>query len=109
MMISVRKICGFTSEDCPIGTIGGDGPTPYMFYVYLIQSLNFPDTVYVGYTINLSQRLETHNSGGSTHTQQARPWKFVMYLTFTEQAKVKEFEKYLKSQSGRAFAKKRFW
>jgi hypothetical protein len=32
-----------------------------------------------------------------------------MYLSFSEQSKAKEFEKYLKSQSGRAFAKKRFW
>jgi len=31
-----------------------------------------------------------------------------MYLGFAEQAKAKKFEQYLKSQSGRAFAKKRF-
>jgi len=52
---------------------------------------------------------ETHNSGGSVYTKDHRPWKFVMYLVFADQAKAKEFEKYLKSQSGRAFAKKRFW
>lgn len=80
-----------------------------MFYVYLIKSINFPETYYVGYTINLKQRLETHNSGGSIHTAQFRPWKLVMYLGFEDRVRAKEFEKYLKSQSGRAFAKKRFW
>lgn len=79
-----------------------------MHYVYLIKSIKFPEITYVGYTTNLKQRIETHNSGGSLHTAKHRPWKYVMYLTFAEQAKAKEFEHYLKSQSGRAFAKKRF-
>ena len=79
-----------------------------MYHVYLIRSINFPEIVYVGYTINLEQRLETHNSGGSIHTAQYRPWKLIMYLAFVEKSRAKEFEKYLKSQSGRAFAKKRF-
>jgi putative endonuclease len=39
-----------------------------MYYIYLIKSINFPEIVYVGYTINLNQRLETHNSGGSIFT-----------------------------------------
>jgi putative endonuclease len=80
-----------------------------MYCVYLIKSINFPEIVYVGYTINLEQRLKTHNSGGSIHTAKYRPWQLVMYLTFVDEAKAKVFEKYLKSQSGRAFAKKRFW
>ncbi len=80
-----------------------------MYYVYLIRSVSLSDVVYVGYTINLKQRLETHNSGGSVHTAKHRPWELVMHLAFSEQSKAKNFEKYLKSQSGRAFAKKRFW
>lgn len=79
-----------------------------MHYVYLISSIQFPEISYVGYTTNLKQRLETHNSGGSVHTAPHRPWQFIMYLAFTNQAEAKEFENYLKSQSGRAFAKKRF-
>ena len=62
----------------------------------------------MGYTTNLDQRIETHNSGGSLHTSKNRPWKMIMYLSFSEQTTAKEFEKYLKSHSGRAFAKKRF-
>ena len=79
-----------------------------MYYVYLIQSINFPATHYVGYTTNLKQRLETHNSGGSIHTAKDRPWRLVMYLGFVDRVRAKEFEDYLKSQSGRAFAAKRF-
>ena len=46
-----------------------------MFYVYLIQSIQFTDIKYVGFTNHLKQRLETHNSGGSIHTKKYRPWK----------------------------------
>ncbi len=80
-----------------------------MFHVYLLKSLNFPETFYVGYTTDVEARLKAHNSGDSTHTAKYRPWELVMYLTFFEEQKAKEFELYLKSQSGRAFAKKHFW
>lgn len=79
-----------------------------MYYVYLIESINYPETLYVGYSTDINQRLETHNSGGSIHTAKFRPWKLVMYLAFEDQVTAKEFEVYLKSQSGRAFLKKRF-
>lgn len=80
-----------------------------MYYVYLIKSLNSPKLFYVGYTTNLDQRLETHNSGGSIHTRKDRPWELVVCMIFKDMSKAKAFELYLKSQSGRAFAKKRFW
>jgi predicted GIY-YIG superfamily endonuclease len=74
-----------------------------MYYVYLIKSLEFPEKFYVGYTTDLIQRLEAHNSGESFHTAKYMPWELVMYLGFENEAKVKSFEKYLKSHSGRAF------
>jgi len=80
-----------------------------MHYVYLIRSIHFPEIFYVGYTTNLEQRLKTHNKGGSTFTQEFRPWEAVVILYFVDEKKAKEFERYLKTQSGRAFAKKRFW
>lgn len=79
-----------------------------MYYVYLIKSINYPEILYVGFTTNLEQRLDTHNSGGSIHTSKYRPWDVEMYLSFKDEIKAKAFEKYLKSQSGRAFVKKRF-
>lgn len=80
-----------------------------MYYVYLIRSINDPSKTYIGSTINLKQRLETHNSGGSTYTQKDRPWHLVAYLAFDSEKKAVSFEKYIKVGSGHAFAKKRFW
>lgn len=80
-----------------------------MHYVYLIKSLSHPNQIYIGNTVNLKQRLETHNSGGAIHTMPYRPWELVMFLGFKDKLKATAFEKYLKSGSGSAFAKKRFW
>jgi predicted GIY-YIG superfamily endonuclease len=78
-----------------------------MYYVYLLQSINFPDQTYIGYTKNLDKRLEAHNQGNSLHTAKYKPWKVVMHLVFQEEKKAITFEKYLKTYSGKAFAKKR--
>jgi predicted GIY-YIG superfamily endonuclease len=80
-----------------------------MYYVYLIRSIKFPETTYVGYTTNINTRLATHNSGGSIHTQKDIPWELVMCMAFKNMNCAKQFESYLKSQSGRAFTRKRFW
>lgn len=79
-----------------------------MYYVYIIRSTSSPSRIYVGITTNIVQRINTHNSGGSLHTKQFRPWEFVMFIGFKSKVKAAEFEKYLKSGSGRAFARKRF-
>jgi predicted GIY-YIG superfamily endonuclease len=80
-----------------------------MKYVYLIQSLAVPDQRYVGITANLDERLRVHIAGGSPHTSKYRTWKLVMHLCFQDEQRAAEFERYLKSGSGHAFAKKRFW
>ena len=80
-----------------------------MHYVYLIKSIQFPEMLYVGYTTNLEERFQKHNEGGSTFTAKYRPFELVVYLSFSDESKAREFEKYLKTQSGRAFANKRLW
>lgn len=80
-----------------------------MYYVYLLRSINKPSRTYIGYTTILRQKIETHNSGGSTYTKLDKPWKLVMYLAFDSEQKALNFEKYIKIGSGNAFAKKRFW
>ena len=65
------------------------------------------DQIYVGCTTNLNKRLSDHNCGTTTHTAKYIPWKVEMYLAFDDQNKAIEFEKYLKSHSGRAFRDKR--
>jgi putative endonuclease len=51
--------------------------------------------------------LAKHNAGEVTHTSKYRPWRLKTYVAFSDEKQAFEFEKYLKSASGRAFAKKR--
>jgi len=78
-------------------------------YVYLLESLAFADERYVGLTSDLKRRLAEHNAGKSTHTAKFRPWRVVTYVAFSDEAKAADFERYLKSGSGHAFANKRLW
>jgi putative endonuclease len=80
-----------------------------MWYVYLPQSEKFEGKRYVGVTSDLRQRLSDHNSGKSPHTSKCLPWKLVTYVAFSDKKKAETFERYLKSGSGHAFAKKRLW
>lgn len=77
-----------------------------MKYVYILQSLQEPEHFYTGITDDLDARLSKHNSGPVTHTTKHRPWRIKTYVAFTDEARAFAFEKYLKSGSGRAFAKK---
>ncbi|MEE1110815.1 MAG: GIY-YIG nuclease family protein [Alphaproteobacteria bacterium] len=40
-----------------------------MFYVYILQSINFQDKFYIGYTSDLKRRLYEHNHKMSAHTK----------------------------------------
>ncbi|PYI46327.1 MAG: excinuclease ABC subunit C [Verrucomicrobia bacterium] len=59
--------------------------------------------------LRTEQRLREHNQGKSSHTTKFSPWKLITYLAFTDRAKAEAFERYLKSGSGHAFARKRLW
>lgn len=78
-------------------------------YVYLIESLAQPDQRYVGLAADLRARIAKHNAGGSPHTAKFKPWRIVAYFAFADRSKAADFEKYLKSGSGHAFANKRLW
>jgi putative endonuclease len=79
-----------------------------MKYVYMLQSETFPDRYYVGCTHDLKKRFGEHNRGESIHTKKFMPWKLVGYIAFSNDEKAEKFETYLKTASGRAFAKKHF-
>ncbi len=78
-----------------------------MYYVYLIRSQGDPRQVYTGFTEDLRQRLRDHNAGKSVHTKRHLPWTLETYLAFSERNQALAFERYLKTGSGIAFAKKR--
>jgi len=78
-----------------------------MWYVYIIRSISSPEQQYVGATTDLRRRLLDHDAGKSAHTSKFTPWQLVWYCAFSDKHRALAFEKYLKSHSGRAFAKKR--
>ncbi len=78
-----------------------------MKHVYILQSLPDADSFYTGITDNLKARLSQQNSGAVTHSARHRPWRIKTYIAFTDEDRAFAFEKYLKSGSGRAFAKAR--
>jgi len=77
-----------------------------MYYTYILyssKSKNF----YFGYTENIRKRFEEHNVGLSKATVPYKPWQSVFYAAFDTMKKAKDFELYLKTGSGKAFAYKR--
>jgi putative endonuclease len=78
-----------------------------MKYVYILQSLEFVERYYVGITDDLKSRLAKHNAGGVSHTSKYKPWRVKTYVAFSDEKNAQAFERYLKTASGRAFAKKR--
>jgi predicted GIY-YIG superfamily endonuclease len=53
------------------------------YYVYILQSIDYPDNYYIGFSTDINKRLNKHNEGGDKYTSKYKP-------------------------SGRAFAKKHF-
>ena len=78
-------------------------------WVYLLRSEQYPAQRYIGHAFNLQRRLQEHNDGECTATAPYRPWQILVAILFGEDQKAIEFEKYLKSGTGRAFANKRLW
>ena len=80
-----------------------------MYYTYILESVRKPGTRYVGHTSDLKRRLERHNSGENRSTYRHRPWKVKLYVVFQTRRLARNFERYLKSGSGHAFANRHFW
>jgi putative endonuclease len=77
-----------------------------MRYVYILNSVD-DEHFYIGITDDLKSRLAAHNAGQVPHTSKYKPWRLKTYVAFSDEKQAIAFEKYLKSASGRAFAKKR--
>jgi putative endonuclease len=76
-------------------------------YVYILQSVSNPERYYASHTEDLHDRLKRHNAGEVPHTSRHRPWSIKTAIAFTDSGQAVRFERYLKTSSGRAFAKKR--
>ena len=77
------------------------------FYVYILQSATDEKRFYTGLTDDLRKRLINHNAGRVRHTAKWRPWYLKTYVALGDHERTADFERYLKSSSGRAFLRKR--
>ncbi len=75
-------------------------------YVYILRSVADRDRYYTGVTSDPRSRLAAHNAGRSPHTQKGRPWVLDVLIEFADESRALAFERYLKSGSGVAFAKR---
>ena len=77
-------------------------------FVYILLSDTDPEHHYVGLTSDVAERLRSHNTGPSGVTRHHRPWSLLVSLEFADAGAAARFECYLKTGSGRAFAKRHF-
>ncbi|MBJ97100.1 GIY-YIG nuclease family protein [Mesonia oceanica] len=75
-----------------------------MYYVYVLRSLK-DGRLYKGLTQNVEKRLKQHNQGENRSTKGFTPWELVLTKSFDSREKARDYEKYLKSGSGREFLK----
>ena len=68
-----------------------------VYYVYLIKTLdNFFNKSYVGYTNNLSERLEKHNNNLGAKSTKGYKWQLIYKKRFYLKNKALSFEYKLK-------------
>ena len=76
-------------------------------FVYVLKNHDNPPRYYTGLTSDVAKRLREHNEGTSTHTTASgRPWRVDVIVEFSDEIRAMRFERYLKSGSGCAFARR---
>ena len=73
-----------------------------------MRSMKDPDRQYIGRTADMASRLLSHNAGESPQTARQAPWQVVVLMQFVDEQRALDFEKFLKSGSGRTFVKQYF-
>lgn len=79
-----------------------------MYYTYILRNL-ITSRYYIGYSPNLKNRLTKHRTGKVLSTKSSLNYELEWYCAFKTRDQALEFEKYLKTGSGIAFMKKRFF
>jgi len=77
-----------------------------MYYVYILKSQK-DNSYYTGFTSDLNSRIKEHNAGVGEYSSTKLPFELVWHCCFKNKIQAIQFEKYLKSGSGFAFARKR--
>ena len=77
-------------------------------FVYVLKNADRDPHFYVGLSSDVDGRLADHNAGRCPHTVSRRPWDRHVVIEFSDEGRAIRFERYLKSGSGRAFARRHF-
>lgn len=80
----------------------------HMFYTYILRNYQ-SGRYYIGYTTDLKNRIKEHRSGKVQSTKSDLHYELEWYCAFKTEKQALLFERYLKSGSGIAFMKKRFF
>ena len=70
------------------------------YYVYVLQSINDPDKLYIGSTHDLRKRFAKHNRGINFSTRPYAPWRLIFYEAYLYKEDAIRREKYLKTNKG---------
>ena len=76
--------------------------------VYVLKSAAREGHFYIALTSDVPARLADHNAGRCPNTARYRPWQRHVTIELPDEQRAIDFERYLKSGSGRAFAKRHF-
>ena len=79
-----------------------------MYYTYILRNY-VTDRYYIGFSPDLKNRLQKHKSGKVLSTKSNLNYELEWYCAFKSKTRAVAFEQYLKSGSGRALMKKRFF
>lgn len=75
-----------------------------MFYHVYVLANTDDQTLYIGFTTNLKQRLSDHLSGkGSSVTRKKKNWDLIYFEGYKNKKDVLHREKFLKGGSGRKY------
>jgi predicted GIY-YIG superfamily endonuclease len=70
-------------------------------YVYILQSLRFPEQIYIGSTTDLKTRVQEHNCSKTISPRRYAPWVLYYYEAYPQEDLARLRERRLK-QSGNA-------
>ena len=67
------------------------------YYVYMLKTLSgFKKKTYIGYTINLKNRLNKHNASKGAKATKGYKWKIIYKKKFISKNKAMSYEYFLK-------------
>lgn len=80
-----------------------------MFYYTYVLLSEKDNNLYIGWTVNLRERVQRHNDGFVAATESRRPLKLVYYEACLNKESALLREKTLKTGFGRIYLKKRLF